>query len=380
MQGIIPDVKVIKLAEVPAEKAIAEAIKVLTEGGLIIFPTETVYGAGVDATQTAAVAKLLAYKTRREGKPLSIAVTGQEMAAKYVDLNEQAKKLYQRFLPGPVTVVSQGKGKVAAGVQSEFGTLGVRVPDYELALKLIEQYGRPLTATSANASGRKRPYSINDILTGISAKQKSLIDLVLDAGELPKNEPSTVIDTTLSTPTTLRAGSVQLSAGEEATTTLNSASEAETKKIAGTLLLKNWTEIKERGLVIGLDGALGTGKTIFAKGVAEFLQITDEITSPTYSYIEEYQFKRHGVTGQLYHLDLWKIESAAEVERLEIEGLLRPNSVVIIEWWQPVAAYLLTLVAAQHPQLLHVLFTELDEHSRQLSITEPSINIPTSAP
>ena len=66
-------------------------------------------------------------------------------------------------------------------------------------------------------------------------------------------------------------------------------------------------------MVIGLDGVLGAGKTIFTKGVAEFLQIEETITSPTYSYIEEYDYVRHEITGKLYHIDLWKIETAAEL-------------------------------------------------------------------
>lgn len=306
------------------------AVQALRAGELIIFPTETTYGAGVDATNPTAVAKLLRYKSRREGKPLSIAVSDQKMAAEYVEINKQAQKLYQRFLPGPVTVISKSLGKVAHGVESEFGTLGVRIPDYELMLEILKKFNRPITATSANGSGQKRPYSIQDVFDGLSDKQKGLIDLVLDVGSLPKNDPSTVIDTTLSTPTTLRAGKIE----NESSKNLISKSEIETKKIAGTLLLKNWNQLKEKGLVIGLDGVLGAGKTIFAKGVAEFLQISETITSPTYSYIEEYDYIRHGVKGRLYHIDLWKIETKEELERLEIEKLIAPKNVIVIEWYQ----------------------------------------------
>ena len=305
-------------------------VEVLRNGGLVIFPTETVYGAGVDATNQTAVDKLLAYKPRREGKPLSIAVPDQKAAAEYVNINEQAQKLYQRFLPGPVTVVSKSLRKVARGVESEFGTLGVRIPDHKLMLQILKEFGKPITATSANASGKKRPYKIQDIFDNLSTKQKNLIDLVLDAGELPRNDPSTVIDTTFSTPTTLRSGKIKNLTGKR----LTSKSEAETKKIASTLILKHWDQIREKGLVIGLDGVLGAGKTIFAKGVAEFLQISEAVTSPTYSYIEEYDYERHSVKGKLYHIDLWKIEAEEELKRLEIEKLIAPNNVIVIEWYQ----------------------------------------------
>jgi len=328
--------KTLDTATTPLHEIIATSIKVLSAGGLIIFPTETVYGAGVDATNQAAVDKLLSYKTRREGKPLSIAVSDQKTAAEYVEINAQAKKLYQRFLPGPITVISKSLNKVAQGVESEFSTLGVRIPDYELILKILTEFGKPITATSANASGKKRPYQVQDIFNHLSNKQQNLIDLVLDAGKLPRNDPSTIIDTTLSTPITLRTGKIKNTTGKN----LISNSETETKKIAGTLMLKHWNQIRENGLVIGLDGPLGVGKTIFTKGVAKFLQISETITSPTYSYVEEYNYQRHGVSGKLYHIDLWKIETEEELKRLEIEKLIALNNIIIIEWWHQGQKYL----------------------------------------
>ena len=79
---------------------------------------------------------------------------------KYVVLNDTAKNLYKRFLPGPVTVVSKGKGIVASGIQSELGTLGIRIPDYPPLLMLIKEYGKPIVATSANASYQKGHISL----------------------------------------------------------------------------------------------------------------------------------------------------------------------------------------------------------------------------
>jgi len=350
--------KTINVTKTPKKEVIKAVIKVLNSGGLIIFPTETTYGAGVDATNQEAVDKLLAYKSRREGKPLSIAVPNQKIAAEYVEINEQAQKLYERFLPGPITVISKSLGKVASGVESEFNTLGVRIPDHELILKILKEFGKPITATSANVSGKKRPYQVQDIFNNLSNKQQDLIDLVLDAGGLPKNDPSTVIDTTLSTPTTLRVGKIKISSGES----LTSKSEDETKKIAGTLMLKHWNQIREKGLVIGLDGVLGAGKTIFTKGVAEFLQISETITSPTYSYIEEYDYKRHGINGKLYHIDLWKIESEEELKRLEMEKLIAPNNVIVIEWWDQGKKYLEKITD------LKILIEEDRQKNRKITI------------
>jgi len=107
--------------------------------------------------------------------------------------------------------------------------------------------------------------------------------LVIDAGELPPNEPSTVIDTTLSTPLTVRGNMFS----HKNNLVLISCSDQETIDIAGKFLLKYWDEIKNRGLVIGLNGELGAGKTMFAKGIGQFLKIPQLITSPTYTYIKD---------------------------------------------------------------------------------------------
>lgn len=382
--------KYIDIANTPVKSIVQQTIAVLQKGGLVLFPTETTYGAGVDATNQEAVNKLLAYKSRREGKPLSIIVTDEAMAKKYVAVNDQAHALYEQFLPGPVTVVSQSLGragdgtvegvadeainKVADGVASEFGTIGIRIPDYDLVLQISKAYKKPITATSANASGKKRPYSIADILSGLSEKQKSLIDLVLDAGQLPKNDPSTVIDTTLSTPVTLRSSNRDLHtqrneiyADNTKTTVLDSRSEQETKEIAGRLLLKHWDAVTAIGLVIALNGDLGMGKTVFTKGSAEFLKIEDIIKSPTYSYIEEYDFVRHQTKGTLYHLDMWKVANKELYQRLEIQKLLRPNSVVVIEWFSQIAEYLQPIL--QNIPVINVTFSQVGTQ-RRLEIIE----------
>ncbi len=360
--------KILSLVEAPHQKVLETTLAILRSGGLVIFPTETTYGAGVDALNPAAVQKLLEYKARREGKPLSIAVRNLEMAEKYVEVNDSAKKVYERFLPGPVTVVSKGKGKVAMGIESEFGTLGVRIPDYAFVLELLSVFEEPITATSANQSGSKSPYSIQELLLDLSEKQKSQIDLIIDAGELPHNPPSTVIDTTLSTPVVFRQGDVEVIKPQK-TTSLTSHSEQETKDIAKRLLLKHWNEAKETGLVIGLNGSLGMGKTIFAKGVAEFLQIPHVVTSPTYTYLEEYAFERHNVTGKFHHVDAWKISSDAEMELLRFSELPGPNQVVIIEWVSNVASYMKKIKTQQNFSYIEVAFGGHD-HGRTLEIKE----------
>lgn len=383
--------KILKLADLPTKKIINQACQVLANGGLVIYPTETVYGVGVDATNQPAVDKLLAYKSRREGKPLSIAVTDESMAAKFVEINDQAHRIYERFLPGPVTIVSKVKNpaqqqlSLAAEVASEFNTVGIRIPDFPLIRKLVTAYQKPITATSANASGKKRPYQIQDILDNLSDKQKNLIDLIIDAGELPKNEPSSVIDTTLSTPITLRAGAIKFEQQNDQNgneklnqlfelknrTQLTSNSEQETSDLAGKILLKYWDQIKKTGLVVGLNGRLGAGKTVFAKGAAKFLKIEDVLRSPTYNYWFDYDFTRFQTQGKLIHADLWKIDDPQILEKIQLIENLKANNVLLVEWFEQLDQVQLNKIAQQKcPLIIIYLESEKKQNSRKIIIEE----------
>ncbi len=368
---------ILNLATTSENEIVRQAVKTLKAGDLIIYPTETVYGLGVDATNQEAVSKLMRFKARREGKPLSIAVSDKAMAQKYVRLNEQAVNLYQQFLPGPITVVSEGLGQVAKGVESEFGTLGVRIPDYPLVIEIVRALGKPITATSANVSGKPRPYDVETIFKYTSKKQQTLIDLVLDAGRLPKNPPSTVIDTTLSTPLTMRQGNVNVSTLNLKSPTPNSQlptpnfitnNPQETRQLAGKLLLKHWQDLQETGLVFALSGALGAGKTTFTQGLARYLNINEPVTSPTYTYMTEYDWQKNEAYGKLHHLDLWRIDDPKILERLEIDRLIKPYNLVVIEWWQQGEQELKEVVKAKNARLVEVKLEDVGDERRKVVV------------
>jgi len=342
---------------------IDEVVAVLKRGGLVVFPTETVYGIGADATNTAAIKRLNKYKMRPLGKPYSVAVADQRMAEEYVELNETAKNLYMKFLPGPMTVVSKLKSQnsnhiqksklqIAPGVASEMGTLGVRIPDYQLVLEIVKKLGSPITATSANASYKKRPYKIADILDNISVKQKNLIDLVIDAGELPHREPSTVIDTTMDDPTTLRQGEIVLSAKRE----VLSRSEENTQNTAKELWHKYEKHAGQRAIVFALEGEMGAGKTQFTKGLARALGVTDEVVSPTFNLQLNYQlpitssenarfasnfqsnFNNQITKSKIFsHMDAWRMQTPDELDQLGLAGIIHDKSIIAIEWADRVA-------------------------------------------
>ncbi len=303
-------------------KAIKNAVKYLSDGKLVFMATETVYIAAVDATNKKAVKKLVSFKNRPFGKPFSVGVTDISMAEKYVTLNETARNLYQRFLPGPVTVVSTGKHKVAPGVEAENGTLGIRIPDYDFFQKVAKIFKKPITATSANASYQRRPYKLSDILDNISAKQKSLIDLMIDAGELPHNEPSTVIDTTIDDePVILRQGDIKLKDKNE----VLSRSVENTQNIAKELWQKYQDFQGKRAIIYALEGKMGTGKTVFVKGLAKAMGIDELVTSPSYDLINNH--------GKLKHIDTWRmLQPNDELKELGTKSFIDDKSIVAIEW------------------------------------------------
>lgn len=314
---------------------IDQILGTLIAGGLVVFPCETVYGIGCDCLNSKAVHKLSQYKQRPLGKPYAIMAANLEMAKEYVELNDTARKLYKDFLPGPLTVVSSGKHKVANGVESESGTLGVRIPDYSLMIKTIKAFGRPIVATSANASYKKRPYKVSDILENVSQKQAGLIDLIIDAGELPRNEPSTVIDTTMDDPVTLRQGGIVV--GDQLSVV--SFSEEQTRNIGKELWQKYEKLAGTRAIIFALEGPMGAGKTQFTKGLARAMGIKEEILSPTYSLELRYEgseaqrLKRQ----ELVHIDAWRMQTPDELDQLGLAGLIHDKSVIAIEWADRVA-------------------------------------------
>ena len=320
-------------------KALEAALAVLQAGGLVICPTETVYGVLADSENPQAVSKLLAYKRRPAGKAISVAVADQKMAEKYVELNDQARKLYQQFLPGPVTVISQATGLADSRLESEFHTLGIRWPDYDFLQQLIMRLGRGVTATSANAHGRKTPYCLDDISSNLSTKQKNLIDLAIDAGHLPKNPPSLVLDTTTSTPIVMRQNEQIKEFSDSVRLKLISHSPIETQNLSGKVLWPHLEKIWSTGLIITLDGELGAGKTTFTQGLATFLGIEAHVNSPTYTYLKQYPFTKFGHQGTLSHLDVWTLDRPEMITALELEKLFVPRQLVIIEWYEQIARY-----------------------------------------
>ncbi len=211
-----------------------EAAEYLKSGKTIIFPTETSYGLGCDATNQKAVNNIFKIKGRPDDKPLLVVVPTIEMAKAYLEWTPLLEKLAQKYWftrqngseggPGPLTIVGMQKSKkskklasklgvesyeLAKGVASKFGTLALRVTTAKVPKYLSEKLGRPLVATSANIAGSGDIYYSDDVLDMFENKEY-LPDAFLDAGILPKNPPTTIVSVVDGEIKILRQGQVRV--------------------------------------------------------------------------------------------------------------------------------------------------------------------------
>jgi L-threonylcarbamoyladenylate synthase len=188
-------------------RSIEEASTIVKEGGLVAFPTDTVYGLGCDPFNAAAVVRLIEAK-ERESKPVPVLCASEEDAAKLVDLSATALKLARRYWPGPLTIVAELRVELPQVLNQGSGWLGVRVPADEIALSLARACGGVITGTSANLSGRPSSRSAEEVATSLGDR----IDAIIDGGVRSGTE-STVVRVDGESVEVLRRGSVALEPG-----------------------------------------------------------------------------------------------------------------------------------------------------------------------
>ena len=166
------------------------AARTIRDGGLVVYPTETVYGLGADALDPAAIERVFDIKGRDRSKPISFAVPTFETAIEkgYIRASERERAFADEFLPGPVTLLCERRKSVPDVLTAGRDQVGVRVPDWEPALELLERAERPITATSANVSGEPSARQVDEIAEDVRKRA-----VVLDGGETPGSE-STVVD------------------------------------------------------------------------------------------------------------------------------------------------------------------------------------------
>lgn len=175
----------------PDDLGTARAAAILREGGLVAFPTETVYGLGGDARSDLAAARIFEAKGRPRFNPLIVHVASVEEAQRIARFTPEAERLASAFWPGPLTLVlplADGNG-IAPLVTAGLPTVAVRVPEHPLARRLLEAFGGPVAAPSANPSGKLSPTRAEDVLAGLSGR----IEAVLDGGSCPVGLESTIV-------------------------------------------------------------------------------------------------------------------------------------------------------------------------------------------
>ena len=184
--------------------AIKEAIDILKMGGTIIYPTDTVYGLGCNALDEIAVRHVFDIKNR-SSKPLPILARDMKWVEELADMNEQQRKMANKFWPGKFTLILPKKEIVPPIVTTGLPAVGIRIADYVFTDKLLGAFGYPLVATSANVSGEPATGDIESIIASLGAQPRRP-DLIIDAGILPSSNSSVVIDCSTDKPKVLRVG------------------------------------------------------------------------------------------------------------------------------------------------------------------------------
>jgi L-threonylcarbamoyladenylate synthase len=187
----------------PEPQFIEQAAEVIRAGGLVAFPTETVYGLGTNALDERAVKRIFVVKDRPEFDPLIIHLAGIEQLEKVaINVSDLARKLAEVFWPGPLTLIQWKRTEVPSIVTSGLPTLAARVPAHPIALALLQESGVPIAAPSANMFGRSSPTTAEHVKKDLGER----IDLLLDGGPATIGVESTVLDITVNPPAILRPG------------------------------------------------------------------------------------------------------------------------------------------------------------------------------
>ncbi len=189
----------------PEEQVIDRASRLLTQGEIIVYPTETLYGIGGKALDAGVVERIQSLKGRPDGRPILVIVPSEEQVAAVArNIGACARALMRAFWPGPLTLVLEALPELPAAVTGGTGSVGVRVPSHPVCLALLKRCGFPLTSTSANKTGAATPRTVSEIQASLG----NGVALYLDAGELPESRPSTIVDARGGEPRLVREGAI----------------------------------------------------------------------------------------------------------------------------------------------------------------------------
>ena len=204
--------EILKLTDTGVEESARRAAAVLRAGGVVLYPTDTLYGLGADAISDAAVAKVYKIKKRDEQKPIHCIVADQAAAEKYAVFEDLPLVLARFLWPGALTLILKKKEGIETGVARGLRTIGIRIPDNSFCTAFAKEFGGPITTTSANITGMPCERSVEKILAQLGDTAKD-IDLIIDAGNPPaggaERLPSTVVDVSGTEAVVLREGAIK---------------------------------------------------------------------------------------------------------------------------------------------------------------------------
>lgn len=183
-----------------------EPAKIIKDGGIVIFPTETVYGIGTNGFSEKSIKRIYELKKRDFRKPISLLVSNMEMVKMIAkDISEVEYALMEKFFPGPFTIILKKKKTVPDILTANSDTVGVRMPSSEIARNLVEYAGVPIATPSANISGKPSGTNIKDIMKDFDGK----VDCIIDNGESKLGVPSTIVRVVDGVPHILREGTIK---------------------------------------------------------------------------------------------------------------------------------------------------------------------------
>ena len=200
----MPSLRIIAIDPVKPDQArIAEAAGILKAGGIVVYPTETFYGLGADATNEKAIERVFTIKGRSSANPLPVIIGEEnELARLAMDVDEMSRRLIKVFWPGPLTLVFTASPRISAKLTANTGKIGIRISGHSIAASLAGALGRPITATSANPSGAAECTSPEEAMSSLG----NLVDAVIDGGMTPGGAGSTILDMTCKPPVIIREG------------------------------------------------------------------------------------------------------------------------------------------------------------------------------
>lgn len=188
------------------EEELENVINVIDNGGIVIFPTDTVYGVAANSLNEEAIKKLFEIKGRNDNKPICVLTSSVDKINKVAYVKEEEQKIVDKYMPGALTIILDKKEEVSDTLTSNLKTIGVRIPNNEIALKILDKLDYPLATTSANISGSQAAVKIEELIDVFDSK----VDIIIDGGVTDLKVSSTIVKLEDHEIKILREGSIKI--------------------------------------------------------------------------------------------------------------------------------------------------------------------------